>query len=440
MANPLQRRLTLGVAGSLVLGLLFIGWHWVSWSAPAWLAEQFEPASLPDTFPEPDTVQTDRLSWNNLSFTTPEGEFSAYEVTLRFSPLSILLGRPQITELELINPLWIGPAELQPSTLGQWINRLDALAPQQLKITNATLALGEQEWLRMEAAAQRLGGSRRYHWQATGRLVTDRQSTQLNLGAILRAGEKDEWQLSEGIATFDVQTGPWTGSWRAQVRSGRYQQGWIFEYVSWSGQWEQPSADFASGIDWAGAIETLSQTETGWQLEGLDTALAFLDPNGKTQRLSALSEQLTVQPDAATGQLALSYGIGAAPESQPSLTFAVEGQAHLSADRFQWQDPAILLGLTRDGTAQSARFNAEQLTLIPETGRWRLSDGEWQEQQTGEPTQSFGFGEIIGQWPGLTLEHAPPVADRLTDLLRPIGSQLEWTDALRRALVPNPGS
>ena len=161
MANPLQRRLTLGVAGFLVLGLLFFGWRWISWSAPAWLADQFEPASLPDTFPEPDTVQTDRLSWSNLSFTTPEGEFSAYEVTLRFSPLSILLGRPQITELELINPLWIGPAELQPSTLGQWINQLDALAPQQLKITNATLALGEQEWLRIEAAAQRLGGSRR---------------------------------------------------------------------------------------------------------------------------------------------------------------------------------------------------------------------------------------------------------------------------------------
>jgi len=440
MTTTLKRRLALGAAGFVVLFGLLLGWRWLSWSSESWLNERLGDISAVD-WPQPDATGLRQLAWSQPDVTLPDGQFTAERLELTFSPLSILLGNPQVTELNLDRPLWLSDAHLSSEGLLQLVRLIDAIAPHRLMATQATIAVGDREWNDIEAAAERLGGSQRFHWQISGRLVSDRHQLNMTAGAIVRIRD-DGLLVTEVDGQWDVSQGPWRGSWRTALRSGTYSnESWSLEYVSWSGRWPEPGDTLPSGLDWVGAIEQADQLDTGWQLSGLDTALAFRDEDDVPQRVSALSSGLTVQPDQANGQLSLSYRSGGEDQSQKQdLTIAVEGQADLSPNGFQWQDPAVLVGLTRAEGSISLNFDAETLTFDPDQGTWRLIDGEWQEQQPDQPNQSFGFGVLTGTWPDLSLQEAPSVAERLNDTLRPIGSQLEWTNALRRTLVPKAGS
>lgn len=437
MNSVLKRRLALGAAGFVVLFGLFLGWRWLAWSGEAWLSERLGDVADVD-WPGPDDTGPSRLTWIQPDIQFPSGQFTAERLELTFSPLSILLGQPQVTELTLDRPLWLGEADLSSAGLVQLVHLIDALGPHRVTARQATVA-GDREWNDIEAAAERLGGSNRYHWQLSGHWIGDAHRVNLTAGAIVRARDNG-LLLTEGSGQWIVTQGPWQGSWRTGLRSGTYADDlWSLEYLSWSGRWPEPGDTLPGELEWAGAIEQADQLDTGWRLAGLDTALTFLDDAEVPQRVSALSSGLTVRKDGLTGQLSLSYRSGGEDQNR-DMTLAVEGQADLSPDRVQWQDPAILIGLTREDESLSLQFDAESLTFDPEQHQWRLSDGEWREQRPGQPQQSFGFGVLTGTWPGLTLTEAPAVAERLSDTLRPIGSQLEWTDALRRALVPKTGS
>ena len=440
MNSALKRRLALGLAGFVVLFGLFLGWRWLSWSSESWLDERLKNVTGVE-WPKPDDTGLSRLTWTQPDVDFPTGQFTAERLDLAFSPLSILLGKPQVTELMLDRPLWLSDADLTSEGLVQLIRLIDVIAPHQLTATQATLATPDREWNDIEAAAERLGGSRRFHWQVSGRLVSDGHRLNLTAGAIVRSRD-DGLLVTEGNGQWTVSQGPWRGSWRTALRSGTYTDDrWSLEYLSWSGRWPEPGDALPGGLDWAGAIEQLEQLDTGWHLSGLDTALAFPDEANVPQRVSALSSDLTVRLGEVTGQLSLSYRSGGEDQSQTrDMTLAVEGRADLSPKAFEWQDAAVLVGLTRADGSTSLRFDAESLTFAPDQNQWRLTDGEWQEQRPDRPDQSFGFGLLSGTWPDLTLIEAPTVAERLNDTLGPIGSQLEWTNALRRILVSKTGS
>lgn len=239
MTSVLKRRLALGLAGFVVLFGLFLGWRWLSWSSESWLNERLGDVARVD-WPQPDDAGLSRLVWLSPDVAFSSGHFTAERLELTFSPLSILLSNPQVTELTLDRPLWLSDAGLSSDGLVQLVRLIDAIAPHQLTATQATLATGDREWNDIEAAAERLGGSRRFHWQVSGRLVSDRHRLNLTAGAIVRS--RDEGLLiTEGNGQWTVSQGPWRGSWRTALRSGTYSDDrWSLEYLSWSGRWPEP--------------------------------------------------------------------------------------------------------------------------------------------------------------------------------------------------------
>lgn len=440
MTTALKRRLALGAAGFVVFIALLLGGRVLLGGSETWLSERIHTTTGLD-WPEPDQTELNRLIWTNPDVALGNGRFMAERIELTFSPLSVLLGHPEITDLTLDQPLWLSDTALS-SDNGLALARLvDALAPQRLTARKATIATDDHEWNDIQAAADRLGGSQRFHWQISAHRISDAHRLDLTAGAIVRLRD-DELILNEASGQWVVTRGPWRGSWRTGLRAGTYAQGqWSLEYLSWSGQWPEPGDALPGMLEWAGAVEQAEQLDTGWHLAGLDTALAFLDDNDVPQRAGALSSDLTIQTHRIEGQLALSYRSGSEGQDQNTdMTVAVEGRADWTEGLIQWQDPAVLIGLSQDNRPTSLQFDAERLRFDVLQRQWRLIDGEWREDTADQPIQSFGFGVLSGSWPGLALEEAPAVADRLTDRLRPLGAQLEWTDALRRALVSTTGS
>lgn len=444
MPLSVHRRLALGSAGLLLLAALFLGWRWFTWTPESWLQQRLTAAGI-HQWPTP-TVNVQpggtQLSWHSVNLSTDEGAFAAERISATVSWLSIMVGRPQITELTLDAPLWIIGELAGAAPLRLFAHLLDQLAPHRATLTRATLITADTEWLDIEAAGERLGASDRFHWQLTGRMERDDLGGTWTTGAAIQHTEAGA-RLTEPSWSIDINRGYWRGLWSGKMRAALLDaDGTRFEHLSWNNQWHPQQGPFSGGMEWAGAIERLALAPQGVQLKGLDSALAFREPDGATRRLSALSDHLTMFEDRAVGQLSLSYRGQAATGTWRDRTLAVEGAVEMTQETITWDGVELLLGLTSTEQQLSYQINAERLTLATDRGQWRLKDGSWRLRigANGRPPQSYGFGALAGTWPGLELTEAPAVADELRRHLRLLGPQLEWTHALRSALVSTPGS
>lgn len=428
MPNSLKTRLALVAAGIIALLALLLGWRWLTWAPEDWLQERLQSAGVAH-WPEPTLISgwfKPRLHWRTVSLEHPAGEFTADKASLTLSPLSILIGKPQITQLSLHVPLWLSEEPSHREHILAVVRLMDALAPHSVTLTQATVVIAGMEWLDIEAAGERLGGSNRFHWQATGRLEQDAVGGSWTAGSVVQQ-HAEGIRLTEPNWKLDLNRGYWQGNWSGKMRVALIAKDRVdIEHLSWTNRWQPDIARFANGLEWAGAIEGLQRTPEGWRLTGLDTALAFREPDGSTRRLGAISENLGLRNSRAEGQLSLSYqGRNNNNKGWTDRTLAIEGLAEITPEHLNWKGVELLLGLTSDNEQISYFIEAERLAIATEQAQWQLVDGFWQVRTDDAPNLSFGFGKLAGTWPELDLTEAPPVASELGGHLRILGKQLE---------------
>lgn len=443
MTKPLTRRLALGFAGVFALMLIFIGVRLFSWAPEPWLLQQLNDAGFELDAESFGTQQNQGFSraWTNVAYGNEQNDWVASRIKISLNPVSILIGQPQIRDIQITDGFWFSRNPNSRDGLVDFTRLLDALSPQRLELVGGNLVSGNLEITQLQAVFERRGSSNRYNTQVTAQWAHNDVSASSTAQTILQ-WQNEAVRLSDTEFSAEVTAGPWpgnaSGQWREARLDGRHL---AIDFLSWHSARPPLGAAFPNGLEWAGGLEALRFSDEGWVFAELDSALAFSgsEPD-TTHRLGTQGQYLELQNGRFTGLWAISYRRETTDNEPSDLTATLQGEVNATAANWQWQTPKLLIGQTQNHQQRSHNLSATSLTLDPTSGNWTLSDGDWTIQTPAVPEQSYGFGVLTGSWPDLTLTGAPDWTAPLNDDLTLLRNELEWIDALRRELVPTPGS
>ena len=440
MPSIWSSRLALVVVGFLVLVSTFAGWQWLNWSPERILLERLsvapEAISLGSTESDGSRLLLTELSWQDNN-----RQVRIQRVEAEFGQLSILLGRPQLTNLHLDGFEWLDSGAAGMASLENAINILIVLSPQQLEVTDLNLALGDH-LSQFEGAARRLGASDRFQWHLNGWFALEDHEGSLNLGGSLRPTEAG-LILTSLEADADLDLGPLTGRWSLKARALTLTAGQAeWDFLSWAGRWQPTNWTLTESVEWAGGIDAWRPGRLH-QFGRIDSAIAFRDDQQQQHRVSLISSGLSPEGDTYKGSLSLSYRVEREASNDTPYedsTLALEGRFEGDSRQWRWHNANLLLGLTIDDQQTRFQLDASELRYHPAQQAFHLVDGQWRHDISGEPPQLYGYSEMRGQWPGLSLTQAPEVAAELNHYLTELGTSLEWMNALQAALVSATGS
>ncbi|WP_028671669.1 hypothetical protein [Saccharospirillum impatiens] len=443
MTHPLTRRLALGFAGVFALMLIFIGARVLSWAPEPWLLQQLNDAGFELDAGAFGTSQNQGFSrvWTDVAYSTEHNDWVASRVQVNLNPVSVLIGQPQIRDIQITNGFWFSQSPGTADALPGFTRLLDALAPQRLMLNGGNLVIGDLEITQIEAAFERRGSSDRYNSQITTQWAHNDLRASSTAQAILQ-WHNEGVRLSDAEFSARLTSGPWPGIASGQWREARIDSDQLaIDFLSWHSVRQPLGNAFPKGLEWAGGLEALRYSGDGWVFAELDSALAFSgrEPN-TTHRLGTRGQFLKLRNGQLSGLSAVSYREETVGTQPSDITATLQGEVTASATDWHWQAPKLLIGVTENSQQRSHNLSAATLALEPSNQQWALTDGDWIIQIDGEPEQSYGFGVLNGDWPGLSLNSAPDWTTPLNTDLTLLRSNLEWIDALRRELVSTPGS
>lgn len=443
MTKSLTRRLALGFAGVFVLTLIFIGVRVLSWAPEPWLLQQLNDAGFELDAGAFVTSQNQGFSraWTDVAYSNEHNDWVASRVQVDLNPVSVLIGQPQIRDIQITDGFWFSQSPGIADALPGFTRLLDALAPQRLVLNGGNLVIGDLEITQIEAAFERRGSSDRYNSQITAQWAHNDLRASGTAQAILQ-WHNEAVRLSDAEFSARLTSGPWPGSASGRWREARIDGDQLaIDFLSWHSVRQPLGNAFPKGLEWAGGLEALRHSDDGWVFAELDSALAFSgrEPS-TTHRLGTQGQYLKLQNGQLSGLWAVSYRSETTGSEPSDLTATLQGDVTATATDWQWQTPKLLIGITENNQQRSHNLSATTLALDTSDRNWTLTDGDWTIQTATAPEQSYGFGTLNGAWPGLTLEEAPDWTAPLNEDLTQLRNQLEWIDALRRELVSTPGS
>lgn len=443
MTKSLTRRLALGFAGVFVLTLIFIGVRALNWSPEPWFVQQLNDAGLELDAGALGSGQTRGFSrvWSDVAYSNEHSDGVASRIQIDLNPVSVLIGQPQIREIHIIDGFWFTQSPNTTAPLTGFTRLLDALSPQKLILSGGNLVIGDLEVTQIEAVFERRGNSDRYNSQVTAQWAHNNLTASTTVQAVLQWRD-EATRLGDAEFSADITSGPWPGSASGQWREARIDSNQVsIDFLFWQSVRKPLGSAFPHGLEWVGGLEALRYNQDGWVLASLDSALAFRgrDPD-TSHRLGSQGQYLKIQNGQLTGLWAVSYRSETGGTNPTDRVATLQGDVTATATDWHWSKPELLLGFTANGQQRRHNLGATNLTLDATGRHWTLSDGDWVIQTTDTPEQSYGFGELTGDWPGLSLKGAPDWTAPLNNELTLLRNELEWIDALRRELVPTPGS
>ncbi|HET8903279.1 MAG TPA: hypothetical protein VFN16_04740, partial [Saccharospirillum sp.] len=222
MTNPLTRRLALGFAGVFALMLIFIGVRLFSWAPEPWLLQQLNAAGFELEAESFGTQQNQGFSrtWTDVAYGNEQNDWVASRIQISLNPVSILIGQPQIRDIQITDGFWFSRNPNSRDGLADFTRLLDALAPQRLELSGGNLVSGNLEITQLQAVFERRGSSNRYNTQVTAQWAHKDVRASSTAQAILQ-WQNEAVRLSDAEFSSVVTAGPWPGNASGQWREAR---------------------------------------------------------------------------------------------------------------------------------------------------------------------------------------------------------------------------
>lgn len=379
------------------------------------------------------------LTWLNVQVDTEHLYFAAKEIRVQLNLLSIVLGQPQINQLVLTAPA-IELKDWQPS-IDYFYLPLD-LAAQRVEVINGWIVQQDREIQDIELTMIRNGSFGEYGLQTKGHFIEEGTDISFNYSGLLGTDNDNTLYISRSELTAEALINEWQGSLRARLRNLMVdtQKNIDFEFASWSSNWTADKDYLVGPIDFAGGIDLGKGTLSALRFGSIEAAIAYRDENEWAHTVSSQLTNGTLENKQWSGQLGFTVLTDkqrdVASDDWQSFNFVVYGSIADQQPFLSWQQPEMRIAYI-NGAQQRISHNLDmrRLTIDPLASRWQMLDGVWVELLDDTVTGDFGYAELGGQWPGLTLDVGPSIAADFQPALNLILDDLEFLRALYADVV-----
>lgn len=408
----------------------FSSGDWLQQALPEPIAEQLSGKWNMRSLGTELSIEDAQFEYDQLSFT-------ADFISLRFSFLSVLLGKPNLQWVGLDAPIleW-DRASISP----QQLRGLISLGFRELTLTDGLALIDDTEIHDIQLSMLKNGMLGEYAVQGSAEVFAGDLTSQLNVSTLLGIDGDD--RIVVGKTQFDASLVMlnWTGRIAGKVRSLHLapDNSAKLAYLSWSSNWKTSKEFMPYILDWAGGLTEGQFKDGRWQLETLDSAIAYRDSNDTAHTLAIQSNESQWFNGQIQGQMGLSL-LAEYPLESPyqSYNLVMSGQLREPDGFGRWHQNSLrLVTIERDGTQLAHQISASDTQIQPSSGQWLLNDGQWVLQENGQQLTDYGFAQISGDWPELNIEQNNTMSDRLQPALKLIAPDVERLDALFSLLVP----